>query len=374
MFFAADLVFWHYAIADVGAGLATVLGNLQVVIVPFAAWGILGERIERRVLVALPLVCSGVAADLGRAGDRRVRRRPARGVPFGFLTGVPTPASCSCCGTAAPTSAVRPVRCSTPRSSRPCRRRRGLALGEVEPRPELAGARVAGPLALTSQVRRLAADHRLAPATAGGADLGDAHDPAGRLGRLGAILLARSRARPARRRRPASSPASSRSRCAALSRGRPESRRGRRQHRRCRRRAAAARGPRSSPQAAGSRRGRRAGARGRSPACCPGGPGGGPERIRSITSSSGTSISTAAVSSRPWSSAPASASACATVRGKPSNRTGWSSSPSSASRTIPTITSSGTSSPRSMYSDARRPRSVPASRASRSRSPVASCV
>src|SRR5215213_8289629 len=29
--FAADLVFWHHAIADVGAGLATVLGNLQVV-------------------------------------------------------------------------------------------------------------------------------------------------------------------------------------------------------------------------------------------------------------------------------------------------------------------------------------------------------
>ena len=33
LFFAADLIFWHQAIADVGAGLATVLGNLQVVIV-----------------------------------------------------------------------------------------------------------------------------------------------------------------------------------------------------------------------------------------------------------------------------------------------------------------------------------------------------
>ena len=27
IFFAADLIFWHHAIADVGAGLATVLGN-----------------------------------------------------------------------------------------------------------------------------------------------------------------------------------------------------------------------------------------------------------------------------------------------------------------------------------------------------------
>ena len=28
--FAADLILWHHAIEDVGAGLATVLGNLQL--------------------------------------------------------------------------------------------------------------------------------------------------------------------------------------------------------------------------------------------------------------------------------------------------------------------------------------------------------
>ena len=44
IFFAADLIFWHQAIADVGAGLATVLGNLQVVVVPFVAWAVLHER------------------------------------------------------------------------------------------------------------------------------------------------------------------------------------------------------------------------------------------------------------------------------------------------------------------------------------------
>src|SRR5919198_1245780 len=32
-FFAADLVLWHHAIEQVGAGLATVLGNTQVVLV-----------------------------------------------------------------------------------------------------------------------------------------------------------------------------------------------------------------------------------------------------------------------------------------------------------------------------------------------------
>ena len=38
IFFALDLIFWHNAIDAVGAGLATVLGNLQVLIVGFAAW------------------------------------------------------------------------------------------------------------------------------------------------------------------------------------------------------------------------------------------------------------------------------------------------------------------------------------------------
>jgi drug/metabolite transporter (DMT)-like permease len=88
VFFAADLIFWHHAIEDVGAGLATVLGNIQVVIIPFAAWALLGERIERRILVALPLVCSGVvlisgALETGAYGDH-----PLRGVLFGVLTGL----------------------------------------------------------------------------------------------------------------------------------------------------------------------------------------------------------------------------------------------------------------------------------------------
>ena len=88
MFFAGDLIFWHHAIGDVGAGLATVLGNLQVVIVPFAAWAILGERVERRILVALPLVCTGVLLISGALESGAYGDHPARGVLFGFLTGV----------------------------------------------------------------------------------------------------------------------------------------------------------------------------------------------------------------------------------------------------------------------------------------------
>jgi drug/metabolite transporter (DMT)-like permease len=88
LFFAADLVFWHQAIADVGAGLATVLGNLQVVIVPFAAWAVLSEAPGRRILAALPLTLVGVVLISGALEDAAYGANPARGVLFGALTGL----------------------------------------------------------------------------------------------------------------------------------------------------------------------------------------------------------------------------------------------------------------------------------------------
>ena len=88
IFFAADLIFWHHAIEDVGAGLATVLGNLQVVVVPFVAWVVLGERVQARLLAALPLVCSGVLLISGVFETGAYGADPARGVMFGILTGL----------------------------------------------------------------------------------------------------------------------------------------------------------------------------------------------------------------------------------------------------------------------------------------------
>jgi drug/metabolite transporter (DMT)-like permease len=88
IFFAADLIFWHHSIADVGAGLATVLGNTQVVVVPFAAWLALGERVETRILVALPLVCSGVMLISGVLETGAYGDHPIRGVVYGVLTGL----------------------------------------------------------------------------------------------------------------------------------------------------------------------------------------------------------------------------------------------------------------------------------------------
>ena len=88
IFFAADLICWHHAIGDVGAGLATVLGNLQVVVIPFAAWAALGERVPPRILAVLPLVCVGVVLISGLLEKGAYGADPARGVAFGVATGL----------------------------------------------------------------------------------------------------------------------------------------------------------------------------------------------------------------------------------------------------------------------------------------------
>jgi drug/metabolite transporter (DMT)-like permease len=86
LFFAGDLLFWHHAIEAVGAGLATVLGNLQVLIVGFVAWLALGERPSRGTLIALPIVLLGVVCISGVVGSGAYGVDPAMGVVLGVLT------------------------------------------------------------------------------------------------------------------------------------------------------------------------------------------------------------------------------------------------------------------------------------------------
>ena len=88
LLFAVDLVAWHHCIAAVGAGLATVLGNIQVVLVPLAAWLILQERPAARVLAAVPVVASGVVLISGVVGSGAYGDDPALGVLFGLITAV----------------------------------------------------------------------------------------------------------------------------------------------------------------------------------------------------------------------------------------------------------------------------------------------
>jgi drug/metabolite transporter (DMT)-like permease len=86
IFFAGDLTFWHHAIEYVGAGLATVLGNLQVLVVGVVAWLVFGERPSRSMLVALPVVLTGVVLISGVVGVGAYGSDPALGVILGIAT------------------------------------------------------------------------------------------------------------------------------------------------------------------------------------------------------------------------------------------------------------------------------------------------
>ena len=88
VFFAADLLMWHHSIGDVGAGLATVLANIQVVLVPLVAWLLLDERPGRRVLIALPAALVGVLLISGVLEHTAFGRNPTRGTLFGLGAGV----------------------------------------------------------------------------------------------------------------------------------------------------------------------------------------------------------------------------------------------------------------------------------------------
>jgi drug/metabolite transporter (DMT)-like permease len=88
LFFAVDLVAWHQGIEEVGAGLATVLGNLQVVLVGLLAWLILRERPSNRSIAAIPVALVGVVLISGALESGAYGRNPGLGVAYGILTAV----------------------------------------------------------------------------------------------------------------------------------------------------------------------------------------------------------------------------------------------------------------------------------------------
>ncbi|HSR87215.1 MAG TPA: DMT family transporter [Streptosporangiaceae bacterium] len=86
LFLAIDLVLWNHAITDVGAGVATVLGNLQVLFVAAFAWLALRDRPERRYLLMLPVVLAGVVLVSGILGGQTAGLHPLAGVGYGLGT------------------------------------------------------------------------------------------------------------------------------------------------------------------------------------------------------------------------------------------------------------------------------------------------
>jgi drug/metabolite transporter (DMT)-like permease len=88
VFLAADLIFWHHTIAAVGAGLGTVLANIQVVLVGAIAWVWLGERPAPRSLASIPVVLLGVVLISGVIGSGAYGSDPTLGMVWGVATGL----------------------------------------------------------------------------------------------------------------------------------------------------------------------------------------------------------------------------------------------------------------------------------------------
>lgn len=85
---AGDLTLWHLAIANIGAGLATILANVQVLVVGLVAWALYRERPTGLAFLLVPMVVVGVTLISGLGRSDAYGAYPARGVLFGLLAGV----------------------------------------------------------------------------------------------------------------------------------------------------------------------------------------------------------------------------------------------------------------------------------------------
>ena len=85
---ALDLNLWHESIALLGAGLGTVVANVQVVFVAAAAWTLYGERPTPGRVATIAAVLVGVALTSGLGRHDAYGTRPVAGAVIGVLAGV----------------------------------------------------------------------------------------------------------------------------------------------------------------------------------------------------------------------------------------------------------------------------------------------
>lgn len=85
---ALDLTLWHASIDLIGAGLATVLVNVQVVWVGLVAWALLSERPSPVAFAVVPVVLLGVALISGLGREDAFGENPALGAVLGLAAGV----------------------------------------------------------------------------------------------------------------------------------------------------------------------------------------------------------------------------------------------------------------------------------------------
>lgn len=80
-----DMTLWADSVASVGAGVSTVLVNVQVIILPLLAFLVLGERVRCSFVLAVPVMLVGIALAGGLAGHAVSGPDPIRGTVTGLL-------------------------------------------------------------------------------------------------------------------------------------------------------------------------------------------------------------------------------------------------------------------------------------------------
>lgn len=83
-----DYAAWTAAIYQVGAGISTVLINVQVIVLPLLAFVVDRERIARRFLLALPLMLLGITLVGGIWNQTAHREQAVTGTLLGLLAGI----------------------------------------------------------------------------------------------------------------------------------------------------------------------------------------------------------------------------------------------------------------------------------------------
>lgn len=79
-FLGVDFLMWNVSIGDIGAGVATIVVNLQVVVFPLVMRLFAAVPLQRRFLVPLPVLLVGVALAGGLIGPVPIGDNPFRGV------------------------------------------------------------------------------------------------------------------------------------------------------------------------------------------------------------------------------------------------------------------------------------------------------
>lgn len=83
-----DFVLWAEAIQDVGASIATVLLNVQVLVFPLLARAFTGTPLTARFWITVPVMLFGVALTSGAVGSPEPGSEPVTGTIYGTAAGV----------------------------------------------------------------------------------------------------------------------------------------------------------------------------------------------------------------------------------------------------------------------------------------------